>query len=153
MKERLNTDDEAAVRREIEASDEAQGAIMRRHFGIDWRESEHYDLSLNTARVSVDECVEEVMSLVKDPVFQETEASVAKFRNLALVARVRAALRADPRTVKMNMGIVADMGKVMLSGELERFQEPIDAEEVAAKVNGVTEVVNRLRYATPKRML
>ena len=44
--------DEDLVAEEIRVNDEAHSAIMRRHFGVQWTESEHYDLVLNTERVS-----------------------------------------------------------------------------------------------------
>src|SRR6187455_3155385 len=48
MLQRLDTDDRAFVESEIRNSEEAHGAITRRHFAVDWREPEHYDLVLNT---------------------------------------------------------------------------------------------------------
>jgi cytidylate kinase len=53
MLERLRTDDGDFVDEEIRRSDESQGAIMRRYFNVDWADSSHYDLVLNTERVSV----------------------------------------------------------------------------------------------------
>jgi len=41
MMERLNSDDEEGVGRELRNSDEAHGAIVRRHFGVNWQDSEH----------------------------------------------------------------------------------------------------------------
>ena len=35
---------------------------MRRHFGVQWTDPENYDVVFNTQRVSVEECVEEVVS-------------------------------------------------------------------------------------------
>src|SRR5919109_2492024 len=54
MMERLGADDEARVAEEIRVNDEAHTAIMRRHFDLQWTEPEHYDLVLNTQRVSVE---------------------------------------------------------------------------------------------------
>ena len=62
MMERLGSSDEKQVAEEIRTNDEAHAAIMRRHFDLQWTEPEHYDLVLNTKRVSVDECVEEVLA-------------------------------------------------------------------------------------------
>jgi len=67
MMERLGSDDEARVADEIRTNDEAHSAIMRRHFDLQWTEPEHYDLVLNTKRVSVEECVGEVLALVRAP--------------------------------------------------------------------------------------
>ena len=56
MMERLNTTDQAAVEKEIRLSDEAIAAISRRHFDVVWTNAEHYDIVLNTDRVSVESC-------------------------------------------------------------------------------------------------
>ena len=98
MKERLNSDDEDFIVGEIKASDEAHGAIMRRHFGVNWQDSELYDLVLNTERISIDECVEEVMHLANHPGFHETDSSRAKLNDLTLQARIRVTLREAPET-------------------------------------------------------
>lgn len=148
MMERLNTDDQALVESEIRLSEEAHGAITRRHFGIKWQDSENYDLVLNTERLAIDECVEEVMNLLDDRAFQETPASMQMFSNLALRTHVVAALRQDPRTAKMVISIEADQGRVTLAGILESGLEAQDAVDVAANVRGVKDVVNQLRTAS-----
>jgi cytidylate kinase len=144
MMERLNTGDRELVESEIRLSEEAHGAITRRHFGINWREPENYDLVLNTERLTIDDCAQEIMNLLGDPTFQETAESTSMFHNLALQAHVRAALRQDPRTAKMVISIDADEGCVTLSGILEPDLEAKDAVDVAAKVPRVTDVINRL---------
>src|ERR1019366_3367833 len=108
MMERLNTDDQEFVTNEIKLSTEAFTAITRRHFGISWQHSDQYDLVLNTERVSVEECADEVMALVENPEFQESEHSQQQLKNLALESHVRAALRADPRTANMQIAVCAD---------------------------------------------
>src|SRR5262249_3243904 len=65
MLERLNTRDVAQVAEEIHRNDEAHTAIVKRHYGLQWTDPEHYDLVLNTERLSVEECVEEVLSIVR----------------------------------------------------------------------------------------
>src|SRR5256884_7340056 len=73
MMRRLDTNDRDAVATEIRNSDEAQGAIARRHFDIDWQDPEGYDLSLNTERMSVEQCAEEIIQLSGKPDFIETD--------------------------------------------------------------------------------
>ena len=109
MMERLNTDDREFVENEIRLSEEAHAAITRRHFGVNWQDSELYDLVLNTERLSVEECADEVLGLLDDPTFRETPESRRAFSNLALAAHVRGALRQDPRTAKMQLSITARM--------------------------------------------
>jgi len=152
MMERLNTDDDAFVTNEIKLSEEAHGAITRRHFGINWQDPEQYDLVLNTERVSIDECADEVLALADDPQFRNTEHSNQMLSNLALEAHVRAALRADPRTAKMQISISADRGRVTLAGIVDRDHEPLHASEVAAGVRGVKDVSNQLKVAMASRI-
>jgi cytidylate kinase len=152
MMERLNTDDAEFVANEIKLSDEAHGAITRRHFGINWRDPEQYDLVLNTERVSIEECADEIMGLINDPGFQETEQSKQMLANVALENHVRATLRADPRTSKIQISITADKGDVTLAGLVDRDQEPVHASEIAATVPGVKQVNNQLKLAMPSRL-
>lgn len=149
MMERLNTDDRAFVENEIKLSEEAHGAITRRHFGVNWQDSELYDLALNTERLTVEECADEVLALLDDPTFQETPQSQRSFRNLALAAHIRAALRQDARTSNMTITVACEDGIALLSGLVEASQEQRDAVEVASKVPGIKEVRNRLRAVVP----
>jgi cytidylate kinase len=145
MMERLNTDNRGFVENEIRLSEEAHGAITRRHFGVNWQESEHYDLTLSTERLSIEKCADEVMALLDDPTFRETEESKRNFRNLALSAHIRAALRADERTGRMSFLIKCDDGVASLSGIVDIGQEPKHAVEVVARVPGVRQVKSELR--------
>lgn len=147
MIKQLNTDDRAFVESEIRLADEAYGAITRRHFGIDWHDPEQYDLVLNTERLTIKECADEVMGLVDDPEFQETRDSMRVFSDLALAAQVRAVLRQDPRTSKMLISITSADGMLTLVGLVDPGQDAKDAIEVAAEVPGVKKVVNQLRPA------
>ncbi len=152
MMERLNTTDKDMVVNEIKLSEEAHAAITRRHFGLNWQDSENYDLSLNTERISIDECADEIMSLVKDPRFQETADSARMLSNLALEHHVRAALRADKSTIRMQINISANDGKVILAGTLEPGLEETDAIRVASAVAKVKYVKSELKIIVPSRL-
>lgn len=145
MMERLNTTDREFVENEIRLSEEAHAAITRRHFGVNWQDSELYDLVLNTERLGVEECANEVMGLLDDAAFQETPESRQAFRNLALSAHVRSALRQDSRTARMMLSITCEDGVATLSGLLDPGQNASDAVEVASGVSGVTAVKAQLR--------
>jgi cytidylate kinase len=152
MMTRLNSDDEAFITNEIKLSEEAHGAITRRHFGVNWQDPEQYDLVLNTERVPIEKCAEEVLALANNGQFQETEQSRQMLANLALETHVRAALRADPRTQKTNISIAADRGVVTLGGIVERGSEPVDASEIVAALPRVKEIKNQLKIATASRL-
>ena len=142
MMERLGSDDGEVVADEIRANDEAHAAIMRRHFDLRWTEPEHYDVVLNTKRVRVDECVSEVLSLVRSPQFTETEGARRKLDDLALAARVRAALRRAPETRGARVSVNAEDGRVALSGS-GSTDEMLSFVEVASGVPGVRDVAYR----------
>jgi cytidylate kinase len=142
MMERLNTDDEAAVAGEIRSNDEAHGAIMRRHFDLQWTDPEHYDLVLNTRRLAVEECVSEVLALARSPHFAETGRARDKLADLALCASVRAALRRAPETREARFTVSAESGKITLSGA-GGTDGMLALVEVAAAVPGVTDVAYR----------
>src|SRR6185436_18187538 len=71
LMERLQTDDETLARQEIEADDAARAARMGEHFGVDWGDPTLYDLTLNSERVPIADCVDAVVRLVQSPAFQE----------------------------------------------------------------------------------
>jgi cytidylate kinase len=144
MKARMQTNDDALVRREVESNDEAHAAIVRRHFSVDWWDAEQYDLVLNTERVSVDECVENVLHFVRHADFQETPASHAKFENMRLESRVRSALRQEPRTRTVRIAIGAEGDRIKLEGVVDTAADKRAAAEVAAAVSGVADVSNEL---------
>ena len=142
MMDRLGADDEARVAQEIRASDEAHGAIVRRNFGVQWTEPEHYDVVLNTQRVDIDECVDELLALSRAPQFEETERSRRRLDDLALAARVRAALRRAPETRAAPVQVGCEDGRVVLSGA-GSTDEMLAFVEVASAVQGVRDVVYR----------
>lgn len=148
MMERLNTDDRDFVENEIKLSDEAHGAITRRHFGISWQHSDRYDLVLNTERLTVEECADEVVSLCDDPNFQETAESRRIFGELALAAHVRSALRQDARTNKIQVSVTAREDVVTLAGMIDAGQDAQHFAEVARQVPGVRDVRTQLRAAS-----
>ena len=153
MLERLNTGNEAEIRTEIQQNDEAHAAIVRRHFGVEWTAPEHYDLVLNTERVSVGECVEQVLALLRSPAFAETDQARRQLENLALAARVRAALLRAGETRDKKIHVTAEGGLVTLWGVKRSTEEKLIFVEVASAVEGVRDASyrSRLPEETPSR--
>ena len=148
MMERLNTSDRSAVENEIEMSEEAHTAITKRHFGVNWRDPELYDVVLSTERLSVDECVEEVAAMMQKKCFQETPESTRMVENLALEWSVRSALRREERTAESSFTVECADGVVKLLGVVDTQAEASAAAEVARAVPGVKQVDNQLKAAS-----
>lgn len=147
MMERLATENRSTVESEIQLSEEAHSAITRRHFNVNWRDAEHYDIVLCTERLSVEECVDEIEALMKLPRFQETGDSVRLLENLGLEWSVRAALRREARTADVSITVEGDGGVARLRGVVDSQEQADAAAQVAAAVEGVGSVDNQLRAA------
>lgn len=148
----LDTDDAESAQSEIRRSDQAHAARMHEQFGVTWGDPLLYDLVLNTERLSVDSCVQQIRALVARPEFAETPASVALLRNMATQARVRAALRADETTRGVDITVESDDGKLVLRGIVADAREKDASAAVAAAVPGVVSVDNQLRTMAGSRL-
>ncbi len=148
LMERLETDDEDLARREIEIDDAARAARMGEHFNVDWGDPTLYDLTLNTERIPIPVCVDQVVALARSPAFQETAASRAHLEDLALQARARAALRSDPRTNATDVVVKASGGRLTVRGIVVDEKEKATVGEVAGGVAGASSVANELRTMT-----
>lgn len=145
LMERLETDDEELARREIETDDAAHAVRMRQQFNVQWGDPALYDLTLNTERVPVAACVEQVLALVRHPAFQETPRSRQILENLALRFKARAALRADPRTSDVDIDIDAQGGQLTMRGIVANDPERQACRQVLQSLPGVGNILDELR--------
>jgi cytidylate kinase len=145
LMERLETDDESLARHEIEVDDQARASRMGEHFNVTWGDPTLYDLTLNTERVSIASCVEQVVELAQSAEFRETPESKQLLADLALQARTRAALRADARTTGIDVTVDVSQGRVTLRGIVVDEKEKALVNEVASGVAGSGKVTDELR--------
>jgi len=152
LREQLGSGEANDAEEEIRRSDRAHAARMHAQFGVTWGDPLLYDLVLNTDRISVESCAEQIASLSRRPEFAETEASRAILRDMSLEARVRSALRGDPATQNVDVTVTSNAGRVVLSGMVLDADEVPAAERVAADVPGVVGVDNQLRVIARSRL-
>ncbi len=145
LMERLETDDEQLARREIELDDAARAARMEEHFSVKWGDPTLYDLTLNTERIPIATCVDQVVALARSPAFQETPESRRHLEAIALQARVRAALRSDPRTATIDITVEVSGGLVTLRGIVVDDREKRQCRDVVSAIPGVSQVHDELR--------
>ena len=148
----LGTDDLEFAEAEVRRSDQAHASRMNDQFGVTWGDPVLYDLVLNTDRLSVESCVAQISQLASRPEFAETPESRAMLANMALEARVRAALKEHAATRDINITINARQGQVALRGIVLDAEERSQTEEVTAAVPGVDSVDNQLRLMTSTRL-
>ena len=147
----LETDDREFAENEIRRSDHAHASRMHQQFGVTWGDPVLYDMVLNTDRLSVHSCVEQIRQLTTRPEFQESEESRKLLANMTLAARVRAALKTHEPTQEVNITIEARNGRLLLSGIVLNPAEKNEVEKVTAQVAGVSGVDSKLRLMSPSR--
>ena len=147
MMKRLDLDDEAAAGRIVDQNDESAQAVMRRHFHIDVRDINEYDVGFNTDRMGVDQCIDKIVAMVRSPQFEETELSRLKLRDVAIMHHVRAAMRTHASTSHCYVKVVVLNGRVTLEGVVDETAQRAACAEIAGRIKGVMDVDNRLRTA------
>jgi cytidylate kinase len=147
----LETDDREFAENEIRRSDHAHATRMHQQFGVTWGDPVLYDLVLNTDRLSVHSCVEQIRQLTTRPEFQDSEESRKLLANMTLAARVRAALKSNEPTEDVNITIEARNGHVLLSGIVLNPAEKNAVEAFTSQVAGVSDVESKLRLMSPSR--
>jgi hypothetical protein len=106
--------------------------------GVDWSDPTLYDLVINLEHMRVEEAGAVVAALLEQPGFASLPEHRVTLENLALAARVRAALALNPFTSNLEVEVEAAGGRVSIRGELcEEFSE---ARTVASAIPGVCEV-------------
>jgi cytidylate kinase len=148
----LDTDDIDLAEAEIKRSDHANASRMHEQFGVDWGDPVLFDLVLNTDRLSVDSCVQQIKALLARPEFAETAASRKLLQGMALSAHVRAALKAHETTQDVDVTIESSDGQVTLRGIVLKADELGAAQAVAQATRGVAGVDNQLRVMTSSRL-
>lgn len=104
-----------------------------------------YDVVFNTERVSVGECVEEVLKLVRNPAFAETPASQRRLADLKMVTLIRSALREHAPTRTVQISVAANNGAITLEGIVDNASQRTEVERTVQGVAGVRAVENKLR--------
>lgn len=136
---------------EIRRSDAAHADRMHEQFGVSWGDPTLYDLVLNTDRLSVDTCVEQITLLVNRPEFQPTAESNAILGNLTLDARIRAEMKDHAATRNTDITLASVDGIVKLRGIVFNQQELEETEKIAREVPGVLQVINELSVMANRR--
>ena len=147
MMERLDTVDQVSVERIVDQNDQAAQAVMRRHFHIDTRDINEYDMGFNTDRVTVNQCIDEVVKLVNSEQFAETDASRRALVDAATAHHVRAAIRTHGTTSHCKVRVTANEGRVMLEGVVDTIEQSEACSDITSRLKGVRLIENHLQVA------
>ena len=136
----------------IRQSDEGIRARFRHVFDQEWDNPLLYDLSINTERISLEAGVAQLKALAHSPEFQPTRQSLQHLADLALAAKVKATLKAEQATTRLNVEVTASGGEILLQGTVDTKEEQGAAERLAKGVPGVHRVENQLVAMKARRL-
>jgi cytidylate kinase len=149
LMQRLGIEDRAAARSAIASNDAAHSRTMQRLFGIDWMDASLYAVVLNTARVSVPDCVEHIVRVAASAAFQETAESRSTLKDELILSRVRSALdRHFGSGLAAFGGIQAAIssGVVTLTGATSDERVIVEAVRLVHGVEGVAGVESKIAH-------
>ena len=140
-----------AARREIERSDATHSSLFERFFGDDWRRSADYDLVLNTARLTPEQCADMVVDLVARGVFDETDESRRKLADRVMEARIASYLAHDTATrpVARNVYVSVSDGAVTLYGGVRRESAAREIADAVRSLAGTGAIRNEIHAIGP----
>lgn len=134
--------DPDAARKAIGQQDAANDRVMRRLFRADGRDVSAYSLVLNTARLGVERCIEQIAAISSAAEFQPTLQSQRTLLDRLVMVRVRAALDRkfgnDQRFTLINVEVVE--GRVSLSGQSLMAEVNEAAAGLVREIDGVDDV-------------
>jgi len=150
MMERLGLDDGEGVRQEIARFDASHSHAMRAAFNFDWNDALLYHIVLNSAHLSIDDCVDAVCILARDHRFQDDSATKAALADKLLETRVHAALVEHIGGDMATISVSAANGKITIAGATTDGALRARASKLARDIDGVQDIDNRI-ISVPSR--
>src|SRR5688572_1040903 len=148
LMQRRGLKEAALARHAIGCSDAAHNGTIQRLFGIDWEDPRLYSIVLNTARVPVEDCVEQIVHLAESPAFAETEQSRSALKDELILARVHDAIDERFGSDSLDLGFEAHVcdGTVTLTGATTDEKLIVDAVRLLHGVVGVRRVESKISH-------
>lgn len=132
----------------VRRSDQQRGGFIKYYYDRDWNDPVHYDLVINTSRISEDKAVELIASAVKDPNLTERkDASKQVLQDLIIRKKIE--------TTLLSKGIIeglhqhhfrtsAKSGAVLLEGHVHSKEQKQQVTELVKTIEGVKSLKNEL---------
>jgi len=119
-------------------SDHQRAGFVHFYFDRDWDDPLGYDITYNTTRLSAESIVDSIVAAAGDQILKEGEVGVTDLiDNAILVNRIETALLNSADLNYRPFNIVADQGRVILSGYLASEEEKSNTLRVVKSVKGV----------------
>jgi cytidylate kinase len=130
----------------VRKSDQQRAGFIKYYFDRNWDDPLHYDLVINTSRLSEETAVKLLCEGIKDKNLVEKKgASKQVLHNLIVRKRAEIAVLSSSDAEAHHLQIAAEDGLVTLSGHLHSESERREVLKIVRKVEGVKEVVDHLK--------
>lgn len=130
----------------VRKSDQQRAGFIKYYFDRDWDDNVHYDLVINTQRLSEDKAVQVICESVKDENLEGVKASGKKLlTDLILRKKVEISILSSDNIDAYMLEISVEDGIVTLAGQLHSKAEKTAAEQQACSVEGVNDLQNDIK--------
>ena len=130
----------------VRKSDQQRAGFIKYYFDRDWQDSVHYDLTINTQRLSEDMAVKIICDSVKDSNLEGVKADSKRLlSDLIIRKRVEIAIMSHDNVDPYLLEINVHDGRVVLSGQVHSVAEKQAAENHALSVKDVRELKNSIK--------
>lgn len=135
----------------IRRSDHQRGGFVHFYFDRSWSDPLGYDLTFNVSRLSEETIIDTIIGAIKDPVFKESEKdAIELIDNMILMKKIETALLNSPALDYRPFTIVAEKGKVVVSGHLASEKEKKSAIKIVESIKGVKSLEDDIQVVNYK---
>lgn len=130
----------------VRKSDQQRAGFIKYYFDRNWEDSVHYDLTINTQRLSEETAVKIICDSVKDHNLEGVKADSKRIlSDLILRKRVEIAILSNDHIDPYLLEINVKDGQVVLSGQVHSAAEKQTAEQQARTAEGVRGLKNNIK--------
>ena len=130
----------------VRKSDQQRAGFIKYYFDRNWEDSVHYDLIINTQRLSEETAVKIICDSIKDQNLEGIKADSKKIlSDLILRKRVEIAILSNDHIDPYLLEINVKDGLVELSGQVHSAAEKQTAEQQARTAEGIRDLKNNIQ--------
>lgn len=130
----------------VRKSDQQRAGFIKYYFDRNWEDSVHYDLTINTQRLSEETAVKIICDSVKDQNLEGIKADSKRIlSDLILRKRVEIAILSNDHIDPYLLEINVKDGLVVLSGQVHSAAEKRTAEQQTHTVDGIRGLKNNIK--------
>jgi len=133
----------------VRKSDQQRAGFIKYYFDRDWEDPLHYDLTINTSRLSEESAVQLIANAIKDQNLKESkQPGKEHLSDLILRKKAEIALLSDPRVEAINMGhfsIAVANGIAHVEGHVHSKEEQQAVEDLVMAIEGIQSLNSKLQ--------